>query len=73
MSHIGFYIIRFGADEEVDEKTTLLEEIQELREEEDREKREKEEKKVKHEQLEKDIRKRALECLTPKKGMFMCK
>ena len=40
MSHIEFYIIRSGADEEVDEKTTLLEEIQELREEEDREKRE---------------------------------
>lgn len=41
----------------------------ELKEEEEREKKEEKEKKEKSENLGKEIRKRALECLTPKKGM----
>lgn len=60
---------RSGVDEDVTERTTLLDEIMELKEEEEREKKEEKEKKEKSENLGKEIRKRALECLTPKKGM----
>uniref|UniRef100_A0A8W8JM80 Uncharacterized protein n=1 Tax=Magallana gigas TaxID=29159 RepID=A0A8W8JM80_MAGGI len=56
-----------GVDEDVTERTTLLDEIMELKEEEEREKKEEKEKKEKSENLGKEIRKRALECLTPKK------
>ncbi|KAK3100021.1 hypothetical protein FSP39_024984 [Pinctada imbricata] len=56
-----------GTDEVVEEKTTLLDEILELREEDEREKREEKDKKEKTENMGKEIRKRALECLTPQK------
>ncbi|KAK3108105.1 hypothetical protein FSP39_001353 [Pinctada imbricata] len=59
-----------GTDEVVEEKTTLLDEILELREEDEREKREEKDKKEKTENMGKEIRKRALECLTPQKGRF---
>ncbi|KAK3082718.1 hypothetical protein FSP39_003443 [Pinctada imbricata] len=57
-----------GTDEVVEEKTTLLDEILELREEDERVKREEKDKKEKTENMGKEIRKRALECLTPQKG-----
>ncbi|XP_061181155.1 MAP7 domain-containing protein 2-like [Saccostrea echinata] len=58
---------RSGVDEEITEKTTLLDEVLELKEEEERGKKEEKEKKEKSENMGKEIRKRALECLTPKK------
>ncbi|XP_062571216.1 MAP7 domain-containing protein 2-like [Saccostrea cucullata] len=58
---------RSGVDEEVTEKTTLLDEILELKDEEERGKKEEKEKKERSDNMGKEIRKRALECLTPKK------
>ncbi|KAK3108249.1 hypothetical protein FSP39_004102 [Pinctada imbricata] len=53
--------------ENIKAKNNFLDEILELREEDEREKREEKDKKEKTENMGKEIRKRALECLTPQK------
>ncbi|XP_056009994.1 uncharacterized protein LOC130051676 [Ostrea edulis] len=62
------HLKRSGVDEDVSEKTNLLDDVIELKNEEEREKKEEKEKKDRSENLGKEIRKRALECLTPKKN-----
>ncbi|VDI26134.1 Hypothetical predicted protein [Mytilus galloprovincialis] len=60
-----------GIDEEYGEKETLLDEILSLVEDEEKQKEKQKEKKETEENRGKDIRKRAMENLTPKKVMMI--
>ncbi|CAG2243808.1 unnamed protein product [Mytilus edulis] len=59
-----------GIDEEYGEKETLLDEILSLVEDEEKQKEKQKEKKETEENRGKEIRKRAMENLTPKKGTY---
>ncbi|CAC5409633.1 unnamed protein product [Mytilus coruscus] len=66
-----YYYSSSGIDEEYGEKETLLDVILSLVEDEEKQKEKQKEKKETEENRGKDIRKRAMENLTPKKGTYL--